>query len=157
MIVRVGMADAQAAQTEDSLRTLGLGSCVGVALYDPVAKIGGLAHIMLPDHAGREDAPLAKFADTGVPFALTLMEQLGAVRRRITAKLAGGAQMFAGTGNDSLRVGPRNVEAVYKALGASSIAVIAADVGDHYGRTIELFCTDGRLSVRSARSGETWL
>lgn len=158
MMHRVGMADAKAAEGTDSLLTLGLGSCVGVALYDAKSKIAGLAHIMLPAYNGRGTPAPAKFADTGIPHLLAIMHNLGAERKRICAKLAGGAQMFATHSvSDSIRVGPRNIEAVTHTLEELGIPVIATAVGGNFGRTIELFCEDGRVSVRSAQAAEMYI
>jgi len=158
MIHRVGMADARATGGNNSLRTLGLGSCVGVALYDASAKVAGLVHIMLPQSSSRGECQPAKYADTGIPYLLRLMSELGAEERRIVAKLAGGAQMFANTGNlDSMRIGPRNVEAVEAALALRRIPILATAVGGSQGRTVELFGEDGRLSIRSVLQSESFI
>ena len=110
-MIKVGMADLKACKCPDALTTLGLGSCVGVALYDPVTKIGGLLHCMLPDSTQfRNNSNIAKFADTGIDELIRQMKALGAVDTRIVAKIAGGAQMFANrTNSETLRVGERNV------------------------------------------------
>lgn len=93
-VIRVGMADLNVAGVEESLRTTGLGSCVGIALYDSYTKIAGLAHIMLPTSTNANEPNRAKYANTAVPLLIELMEKKGANKRRLTAKLAGGAQMF---------------------------------------------------------------
>lgn len=115
-MIKVGMADLQLCKSPGVLTTLGLGSCVGVALYDPVNKIGGLLHCMLPDSTQfKNNSNTAKYADSGIDELVSKMVSLGANRSRIVAKIAGGAQMFAmKTNNDTLRVGERNVEAVKK-------------------------------------------
>ena len=157
MIHKVGMAEAKIAGDGDSLRTLGLGSCVGVAIYDPIRKIGGLGHIMLPLSCGKTELP-AKYADTGIPYLLNLMKDAGSSTRNMVAKLAGGAQMFAATtGSDIVRVGPRNVEAVRQWLELAGLPIIAADVGGNMGRTVELFTDTGDFSIRTAQYGERWL
>ena len=119
-IIKVGMADLKVCVSPDAVTTLGLGSCVGIAIRDPVTKIGGLAHIMLPDSSQvRQNSNKAKFADTGIDELIKVMTAAGASRGRLTAKIAGGAQMFAFSGNsDMLRVGERNVEAVKRKLNA---------------------------------------
>lgn len=135
----------------DALTTLGLGSCVGVALYDKVTKMAGLVHIMLPDSMQvRQNQNKAKFADTGIDFLIEAMVADGASRSRLTAKIAGGAQMFAFSGNnDMLRVGERNVEAVKKKLSELGISVLAEDTGLNFGRTIEFYPEDGSLVIKS--------
>ncbi len=156
MIYKVGMADAKVARDGDSLRTLGLGSCVGVTLYDELTKIGGMAHIMLPTSNTDKEVNLAKFANTGVPLLLNMMLELGAAKARIKAKMAGGAQMFANAhGLEVIRVGPRNIEAVQEALGKLNIPIVASAVGGNYGRTIELDCQTGKLGIRTAQFGES--
>jgi chemotaxis protein CheD len=155
IVIRVGMADLNVAEAPDALRTTGLGSCVGIALFDPHSKIAGLAHIMLPTSMNSaEEKNRPKYANTAVPMLLDLMERQGAVKRRIVAKLAGGAQMFTFAGqSDLMRIGPRNVEAVKEALGLHSIQITAEDTGGNCGRTIELNGTDGSLQIRTAKQG----
>ena len=139
-VVKVGMADLKVCKEPDSLTTLGLGSCVGICLYDPVTKVSGMAHIMLPDskQISRDKNP-AKYADTGINLLISQMVALGANKSRLKAKIAGGAQMFAfNAAAESLgRVGDRNVEAVKANLAALRIPIIAEDTGLNYGRTIE--------------------
>ncbi len=115
-MIKVGMADLKTCKSPEVLTTLGLGSCVGVAIYDPVSKISGLLHCMLPDSTQfRNNSNTAKYADSGIDELISQMVKLGANRARLVAKIAGGAQMFAmKTNNDTLRVGERNVEAVKK-------------------------------------------
>jgi chemotaxis protein CheD len=155
-VIRVGMADMNVAGVPDSLRTTGLGSCVGIALYDPHVKVAGLAHIMLPTSTNANEPNRAKYANTAVPLLIEMMEKRGAQRNRLIAKLAGGAQMFTFAGqSDLMRIGPRNVEAVKEALAHYMIPIRGEDTGGNCGRTIELFCEDGSLSVRTAKQGVT--
>jgi chemotaxis protein CheD len=154
-VVKVGIADLNVADTPDVLRTTGLGSCVGVVLYDPTCKVGGLAHVMLPESPpAKPSVNRGKYADTAVPYLVELMEKKGARKSRMWAKLAGGAQMFTFAGqSDLMRIGPRNVDAVKMALARMGIPVLAEDTGGNYGRTIEFFTADGILTVRTARQG----
>ncbi|MBW5444551.1 chemotaxis protein CheD [Cohnella sp. CFH 77786] len=155
-IVKVGMADLNVASGGALLRTTGLGSCVGVTLYDPFLKIAGMAHIMLPSsEIAREGQPnLAKYADTAVPELVRRMEAAGADPRRLAAKMAGGAQMFAfAGGSDSMRIGPRNVESTKQALEALRIPLLAEDTGANYGRTVELDSGTGIYVIRSVQFG----
>jgi chemotaxis protein CheD len=155
-VIRVGMADLGTATAPDSLRTTGLGSCVGVALYDPQAKVAGLAHIMLPTSLNADEKNRAKYANTAVPMLIQLMEQKGASKKRMIAKLAGGAQMFTFAGqSDLMRIGPRNVEAVKQTLRSYTIPIAAEDTGGNCGRTIELSGEDGSLVIWTAKQGVT--
>ncbi|ANY75512.1 chemotaxis protein CheD [Paenibacillus ihbetae] len=155
-IVKVAMADLNVAGPNGILRTTGLGSCVGLTLYDPVAKIGGLAHVMLPSSSIAREGQLnlAKYADTALPVLLNKMKDMGAVQARMVAKMAGGAQMFSFAGaGDTMRIGPRNVESCKEGLQQMGIALIAEDTGENYGRTVELDCFTGKFTVRSVQKG----
>ena len=112
---RVGMSEYKAAKAPALLISLGLGSCVGIALYDDRRKIGGLAHVMLPDSrlAGQKSFNPGKFADTAIDILIEDMVKLGVERNKIVAKIAGGAQMFQiKSENNIMQIGKRNVEAV---------------------------------------------
>lgn len=150
-VVKVGMADLNVCIPPNSITTLGLGSCVGVILYDPVKKISGMVHVMLPDSTKiNNNENKAKFADTGIKELLDRILKMGASKPAIIAKIAGGAQMFAfSSNNDMLRVGDRNVEATKKTLRELSIPLVAEDTGNSYGRTIEFFPETGELKIRS--------
>lgn len=155
-LIKVGMADYKVGRNPASLISYGLGSCVGIALFDATAKVGGLAHIMLPDstQARSTDNP-AKFADTALPLMLNEIIKLGAAKSRITAKIAGGAQMFTFTNTtDIMRVGERNVEAVRSVLKKLDIRLIAEDTGGNYGRTVELKLDTGVFRVKTIDKGE---
>ncbi|MDE7060830.1 MAG: chemotaxis protein CheD [Lachnospiraceae bacterium] len=150
-MIKVGMADLNVCLPPDSITTLGLGSCVGIVLYDPAKKISGMAHVMLPDSARiRNNENVAKFADTGIQELLNRVLKLGASRTALVAKIAGGAQMFAfNSDNEMLKVGLRNVEAVKRKLASLRIPVVAEDTGLNYGRTIEFYPENGKLLVKS--------
>ncbi|WP_281887595.1 chemotaxis protein CheD [Paenibacillus sp. YYML68] len=155
-LIKVGMADLNVVSKTGVLKTTGLGSCVGLTLYDAKVKVAGMAHIMLPssDIAKEGSLNVAKYADTAIPEMIRRMESLGAVLRRLEAKLAGGAQMFAfGSQSDTMRIGPRNVEASKEILARLSIPLLAEDTGANYGRTIEFDCETGKLSIRSVQNG----
>ena len=117
-IIKVGMADLNTCVSPDGITTLGLGSCVGIAIRDPLTKIGGLAHVMLPDSTEiKNNLNIYKFADTGIEELVRLLVEKGASRARLVAKIAGGAQMFAFQNkSDLVRVGERNVQASKKKL-----------------------------------------
>ncbi len=151
VMIKVGMADLNVCEYPNSITTLGLGSCVGVALYDPVTKCGGLAHVMLPDSTAiRNNANIAKFADTGIVELVKRMEKKGASKIRMVAKIAGGAQMFAfSNSTDLVRVGERNVEACKKKLRELGIRIVAEDTGLNYGRTVEFYTETGMMTIKA--------
>ncbi|MEG6585906.1 chemotaxis protein CheD [Dendrosporobacter sp. 1207_IL3150] len=155
-LIKVGMADYKVGRYPANLISYGLGSCVGIALYDPFTKIGGLAHIMLPDSTQARSAENpAKFADTALPLMLSDMLKLGASKNRITAKIAGGSQMFTfANATDIMRVGERNSEAVRSMLKKIDIKIIADDTGGNYGRTVELKLENGIYKVKTIDKGE---
>jgi chemotaxis protein CheD len=151
IVIKVGMADLKTCKAPDILTTLGLGSCVGIVLYDPLKKIAGLAHIMLPDsNQIRNNTNKAKFADTAIEVLLAELIAKGASKDRMIAKIAGGAQMFKfSTGNDMMRIGDRNVEASKKILKSLGIRIIGEDTGANYGRTIEFNTETGELLIKT--------
>ncbi len=149
--ITVGIADMKFTRMEGRLITYALGSCVGVCLYDPVAKIGAMVHIMLPkklENGG--DGNVYKFADTGIRATVRKMEVFGAVKRRITAKIAGGAKMFDIPGGGALgNIGQRNVESVRQTLKEESIPILSENVGANYARTLIFDCSNGQGNIRS--------
>lgn len=148
-LVTVRIGELHVLRREGVLVAIGLGSCVGVALYDPVRRVAGLAHIFLPaSHNGRlvPGSP-ARYADTGVPALVEAMREAGALQRQIQAKIAGGAQLFLRGDHSTLDVGRRNVEAVRAALASLGIPLVAQDVGGSRGRTMRLFADSGRVVV----------
>lgn len=153
--IKVGMADLKVATAPMVLTTLGLGSCVGITLYDPVKKLGGLAHIMLPDSSQiKNNQNLAKFADTGLKELIEEIEKEGGNRHRLVAKIAGGAQMFNFPNTDeSMRIGVRNTLAVKALLEDYKIPLMAEETGENYGRTIELHTETGKLVVKTIGHG----
>ena len=150
-IIKVGMADLKVCKSPDGLTTLGLGSCVGIAIRDPSTKIGGLAHIMLPDSTSiRNNSNIPKFADTGIDELVKQLIKAGASRSRLVAKIAGGAQMFAFQNkSDLVRVGERNVEAVRRKLQQLRIPILASDTGKNYGRTVIFYPETGDFVIKS--------
>ena len=155
-VIKVGMADLNVCVSPDSITTLGLGSCVGIAVRDPVTKIGGLAHIMLPDSTSiRINSNIPKFADTGIEELIKQVVAKGASRGRLVAKIAGGAQMFAfQSTNDMVRVGERNVAATKKKLAELKIPIIAQDTGKNYGRTVIFYPETGDFVIRAVGKPE---
>jgi len=149
-IIKVGMADLKTCLPPNGITTLGLGSCVGIALRDKNNKVGGLAHIMLPDSTViANQTNVAKFADTGIVELLKQMEKLGAVKRNVVAKIAGGATMFAMSSRTNLNVGERNVEAVKAKLKELGIPILAEDTGLNFGRTVIFYPETGDYVIKA--------
>lgn len=153
IIVRV--ADLRVGTGEDVLMTVGLGSCVAILLYDPVAKVAGLAHVLLPSPAlSRADQNAAKFPQTAVPHLVELMARAGATPRRLTGRLVGGASMFASlVAPGTIQMGERNVVASRRALYSQGIPLIGEAVGGDFGRTVTLRAADGQVEVSSVAHG----
>ncbi|MCR4440948.1 MAG: chemotaxis protein CheD [Peptococcaceae bacterium] len=154
--IRVGMADFKTAVNSSSLITTGLGSCVGVCLWDPLIKLGGMIHIMLPDSTQSKVLQnKAKYADTGIVLLVEEMGRLGASQTRLVAKIAGGAQMFTFPNSSNImRIGERNVEAVKRCLALLKIKILAEDTGGSFGRTIKFFTSNAQLHIRTISKGE---
>ncbi|MCX7680734.1 MAG: chemotaxis protein CheD [Anaerolineae bacterium] len=141
----------------DVLVAYGLGSCVAVCLYDPVAKVGGMLHALLPsdlaDHSsGNHLSP--KFVDQGIQLLLDELERYGAKKRRLIAQLCGGAQVLQANGFDHMNIGSRNVDVAEAMLSQEGIRVAAQDTGGSSGRTVRLFIADGRVVVKDLVRGE---
>ncbi len=154
--VRVKVADYAVLRGPQLISTIGLGSCVAIALYDRETQIGGLAHILLPSASmSRETGNPAKFPETIVPLMLEEMRRLGTRDARVSAKIVGGASMFGQlVNNTGINVGERNVQATREALAAAGVPIIAEDTGLDYGRSVYFHLADGRLEVRSLRKGD---
>ncbi len=147
----IGIAEQKVAQAPDKIVTLGLGSCIGLVLFDPISKIGGMIHIMLPV-APKEGAAFnkSKFADTGIAELIRTVTAAGALRGRLVAKLAGGAHMFNTiSNNDIMNVGERNAQMCKKMLASQAIRIAAEDLGGTCGRSIEFCLESGMLQVRT--------
>src|SRR5690554_289559 len=146
--IRVGISDYKVSQSPNRLLTLGLVSCVGVAIYDTETKKGGLSHIMLPDSTffKREMKP-EKFADLAIPM---MVEEIsgGSPSRNLVAKIAGGASMFNFSDNDINNIGEKNVQAVKETLKRLNIPILASDTGGDKGRTMIVDLRDFAVSIR---------
>ncbi len=140
------------------LTALGLGSCIGLALFDRRTGVAGLAHILLPTGNPTAEDPPVKYAPTGVPFLIKEVVALGARRPRLEAVLVGGASMFATSPSSGLEVGQRNEAAVREELGRARIPVISAETGGNRGRTVRVYLDDGcRVTAKVAGGKEETL
>ena len=157
--VIVKVADWAAEKGDRVLVTLGLGSCVAIMLHDPQAKVGAMAHVLLPSPSlARDTTNPAKFPGTAVPLLVDRLKALGADPRRLVAKLAGGASMFnqlvtPGT----IQMGERNVLASRSALRAAEIPILREAVGGERGRTVRFHVKDGRVEIRSVGSDDHFI
>lgn len=153
--IRVKVAECAVGRDEQTLITIGLGSCVAIVLYDSVTRIGGLAHTLLPDESmARDRTNPAKFPASAVTLLLAEMTRLGADATRVRAKLVGGASMFANLlPKGGINIGDRNIAAARQALERNRIRIVAEDVGSDHGRSVHFHLDDGRVEVRSLKKG----
>lgn len=151
-VIKVGLAEVKTAKKPHILATPSLGSCVAVTLYDELLGIGSMAHIMLPDiNLAKAKNNKAKFANSAVEIMLKEMVDLGAAKRRIKAKIVGGANMFPTVNrNNSMHMGARNVAAVKDELKKRRIRLTAQDTGRDYGRSVDFFLETGIVRTKSA-------
>ena len=140
---------------DDILVAYGLGSCVAVCLYDPVAHVAGMLHALLPSDPSKSGSrgphnSHAKFADQGIPMLLEAAKKAGAFRSRLVVNLAGGANVLSAPGlNGALNIGQRNIETAVSVLQRSGLHIRASATGGQIGRTVKLRVTDGQVTVRS--------
>lgn len=155
--IPVRMAEYRVLQAEGVLLAVGLGSCVGVGLYDRTTRTAGLAHVFLPSngrHPQAADSNPGKYADTAVPALLEEMLAMGARKNLITARIAGGSQLFrVPRGVAELNIGERNVEAVKRSLERLRIPLMAEDTGGNNGRTMRLYTDTGRIEISTVGKG----
>ena len=152
----VKVADLNLATGDGELVTLGLGSCVAICLHDPVARIAGMAHVLLPNRSlSRSTENPAKFPQSAIPLLIEKMLALGADQGRITARLVGGASMFGNLSpSGAVQMGERNVVASRQVLKDQGVAITAEATGGTAGRSIRLQANDGTLWVRTLATGE---
>ncbi|MEM5015262.1 chemotaxis protein CheD [Metabacillus indicus] len=148
-MIKVGIAEKNIVSQPYLIRTSGLGSCVGLVLYDEEKKTAGLVHIMLPDSSLSRTGEYnpSKYADTAVKDLAEKLAERGCRKGALKAKLAGGAQMFPFQPSGMLNIGTRNVAAVLEQLDIMKISVISMDTGGSSGRTIEFNPATGKLSI----------
>ena len=156
-VKRVSVGIGQIAITCDPSSVLiayGLGSCVGVSAYDPGTRVAGMVHVLLPQSDGRGTNPKepARFADTGIDLLIAEMAKLGAPKRRLLIKIAGGAAVLGVANAERFKIGERNVEAIKDRLKSHGLWPAAEDTGGNKGRTLELRPDSGKTFVRAAAS-----
>lgn len=155
--INVGVADLATSSSPDILKTI-LGSCIGIAIYSPKDRIGGLLHIMLPQ-LNNGDMNKAKYADTGIPMLISTIEnRYGIKRHTLIAKIAGGANMFSFIKNTPtiFDVGNKNIAAVKYLLKELGIPIVGEDVGANYGRRIEFYLESGKMVITGPDKKEVY-
>ena len=146
-LINIGIADLAVSASPNILRTI-LGSCVGICIYDPVIKVGGLSHIMLPT-SKKPPSNFKKYADTAIPFMVDEMIKLGCDKSRLVVKLAGGATMFKYTETTLVGdIGQNNILSVKEVLAGFNIPILSEDVGGDRGRTIDFYLESGDLKIK---------
>ncbi len=153
--IRVKVADYAVGQGEVVICSVGLGSCIAIALYDARSGVGGLAHILVPSPSlARDTSNPAKFPSTAVPLLVEEMRRRGA-SQEIVAKIAGGASMFASLiPAGGINMGERNAVATRQALIDAGVPIVGEDIGGEHGRSVYFHLRDGRLEVRSLKVGD---
>jgi len=150
-IITVGIGEYAIAEGDKKITTVGLGSCVGIIIYDHIKNIHGLSHIMLPEMGIKQDR-IGKYANTAIPKMIEDLEKKGAFKINMKAKIAGGASVFAFK-QDTLKIGERNITAVKKILRELNIKIEAEDVGGNRGRTIIFNPKTRELTIRMVKKG----
>ena len=155
MDIVVGVSDMKISNKPESiLVTYSLGSCIGVAVYDPIVRVGGLLHFMLPDSSLDQEKAKKNpymFADTGIPQLFKESYELGAQKNRMKVVVVGGAQVFGG--RDFFNIGKRNHIAVRKIFWKNNVMVNYQDVGGKANRTIKLDIGDGEVWLKVSENG----
>lgn len=153
-LMTVGIADMAVSRNGETLATYALGSCLGIAVYDPVAHAGGLLHVMLPlstiDRAKAESRPLM-FVDTGIPMLFRECYRHGAKKERMILKVAGGASLTQGDRPDTFEIGKRNILMLRKLLWKNGLVIAGQDVGGNTSRDLFLDTSTGEFTVRVGR------
>lgn len=153
MEIIVGIGESKVSKS-GVLKTVGLGSCLGIAIYEVKLRAGALAHAMLPKSNGVKSA---KYVDSAIEISIEALENLGGDKRNMVAKIAGGAQIFKHMTLENLMIGERNLEVAKEILKEQGIRIISEDTGGTSGRTLYFFVNDGRLLVKYSNGNELWI
>ncbi len=156
--IKVGIGDMKFARGSNTVITYALGSCIGITFYDPVIKLGGLLHIMLPSRSDPNDPKVFKYADSGIRETVRKLTAFGLVKSRTVVKIAGGAKMFEMKGNSDFgNIGQRNATMVKKVLMEERFRISAEDTGGTYARTMLLNVENGDVVIRTVGKPEKHL
>jgi chemotaxis protein CheD len=155
-ISSVGLGEMRISRDpNDVLIAFGLGSCLGIGMYDPVAKLGGMIHVVLPEQKSGTDSNLAKFVDSGIPLLMEGVLAIGGVRSRLIVRMGGGANMLTSPGLSGIfDIGSRNITKAHQVFKELNIKILKEEVGGQVGRTVRLYISDGRMTVRMMGSQE---
>ena len=148
------------ATPEDVLVAYGLGSCVAICMYDPIARVGGMLHALLPSAPSRAEIAIApaRFVEQGVPLLLEAMQGMHAKRPRLVVRVCGGARILSAPGFEhSLNIGARNAQAAEDALRLAGLRIKNQDIGGQAGRTVKIYAATGRVTVKTLGQGERTL
>lgn len=153
----IGMGEIEVSRnTSAVLACIGLGSCIAVCAYDPVSRVGGMVHIVLPDSGGKMEDALGKYANTAIPLLLQRLADQGGARSRLIVKYTGGAQMALTLGVTAVfDTGARNLVSVKAALAQEKIFPVASATGGNKGRTVRLYLDTGKVMVKTV-GDEPW-
>ncbi len=154
--ISVGLGELKISRNpDDILVAYGLGSCVGIGMYDPALRLAGLLHALLPTHPNGTDGNSAKYVDSGVVALVVELLRAGADRNRLVVRMAGGANMLTAPGfSQTLNIGARNVEAAYAALSGLKFRIASQEVGGNIGRTVRFYPANGRMTIRTVGNQE---
>lgn len=148
--LKVGIGDMKLTRGDGGIITYALGSCIGIAFYDPAIRLGALLHIMLPSRFNMDDPNVFKYADSGIQETIRKLSAFGMVKSRTVVKIAGGAKMFEISGNSDFgNIGQRNAISVKKVLMGEGMRLAAEDTGGTYARTMKLEIATGCVSIRT--------
>ena len=149
-MINVGLGEqAISRNPQDILVAYGLGSCLGIGMFDPISRVAGLLHAVLPEHLNNSGAAPGKFVDTGISALIEGMAKAGADRRRLIVWMAGGANMILSPAmTKTFDIGNRNTQMAYKVFDLLNIRLSGQEVGGNTGRTVRLYVVEGRMTVR---------
>jgi chemotaxis protein CheD len=135
--------------TDDILVAYGLGSCLAIGVYDPVTHIAGMIHAVLPRKHNENDPYCPKYVDTGIPGLIEAVVKAGADRRRLVFRMAGGANMLLNSSfSNAFEIGSQNIKSAHEVFDALRIKLANQEVGGNTGRTVRMYVTNGRMTVR---------
>jgi chemotaxis protein CheD len=152
----VGLGEIKVSRDRnDVLVAFGLGSCVGISMYDPVTRVAGLLHAVLPERINGAEPLSPKYVDSGVMELISQMINAGANRGRLVARMAGGANMLITPGlSKTFDIGTRNVTAAHAKLSELNIKIVGEETGGNAGRTVRMYIADGRMTIRTMGNQE---
>ena len=149
-MLSVGLGEIKVSRDPlDVLIAFGLGSCLGIGMFDPIARVSGLLHAVLPESKNGMDGSTAKYVDSGIRLLLKQVSDLGANQKRIIIRMAGGANMLTAPGlSNTFDIGTRNINSAHNTFTSMGLRLLKEEVGGEVGRTVRLYVADGRMTIR---------